>query len=599
MGHRKPNNQKYTSTVSILTVSQLSRIQTLKLTADYINNQTYDIIEWVIVNGSKNDNDAQLFKAFVNIELSTMSKVKISYVDYDANVKLGGFRNLANDNAKGDILIWMDDDDFYFNDYVRYVVKKLSKSKKLIAGQPVLYFYDFNMDRMFMSDTIKNHGKNSVSNSCLAYKREYLKNHRYDDQKQTMEEMEFTNNFTEEIEILDPNMTTILSSHNLNTFNKKEFIYHGLIFSGNVIESDLKYPNNEKYKIYKSLFSKPEQSEYDIIYLCCPYSAPWHPTDKNLGGSEQAVVELSREFAKLHNIAVYMDINEDITVDGVEYKDWRNFKFDNIYKKVIVWRPIGMIFLKYFDIKADEIILDLHDSNSRTFKIYYRDIYDKYYFKSLYHRSQYKDIVPNDEQCVIIPNGVRVETFKNVHSDDEISTRNKFRFCYTSCYSRGLEYIVPYIWSRIFEKEPRAELHVYYGMSLLNDEKLKTKLTFMLAQPGVMDHGKQSIEMIAREKQLSSYHLYISQTATETDCIAVKESLCAGCIPLLSTDGVFPERDGVHYDINDIDEERLNDIVDDILDLMRNEQRRIELQTKFRNSNDIKSWKEIANEWFV
>jgi len=45
------------------------------------------------------------------------------------------------------------------------------------------------------------------------------------------------------------------------------------------------------------------------------------------------------------------------------------------------------------------------------------------------------------------------------------------------------------------------------------------------------------------------------------------------------------------------DEEKLNFIVDDILDLMRNEERRIELQTQVRNSKDIKSWHDIALEW--
>lgn len=599
MGHRKVKSDKNIK-ISALTVSQFERIETLKLTADYINKQTSNyIIEWVIVNGSKNEKEAELFKLFVNNELKKLSKIEIKYIEYNPNVKLGGFRNLANDNALGDILIWFDDDDYYYDNYVKYTTKRLIKSNKLIAGSPIIYFYDFNMDKMFMSDTVKNHGENSVSNSCLAYKREYLDNHRYNDEDEKMEEYSFTNSFKEEIVRLNAEHTTILSSHNNNTFNKKEFIYHGLIFSGNVVETDKKYPDEEKYKIYKSLFVQKKVNDYDIVYLCCPYSAPWHPTDKNLGGSEQAVIELSKELAKNNRICVYMDIKEDITIDGVDYKDWRHFRFEDEYNRVIAWRPVGMIFLKYFNIDAKEVVLDLHDAYNEIFIKYFDDKkYDKYYFKSEFHRNQYKEIIKNDNKCVIVPNGVRKELFENYNSD-EVIIRNPYRFCYTSCYSRGLEQIVPYIWHRIHEKEPRAELHCYYGMKFITDERLRTKLTFMLAQPGVMDHGKQSKEMIAREKHLSTFHLYITETDTETDCIAIKESVSAGCIPLLSNSKVFKERDGVHYDIEDIDEEKIDFIVNDILDLIKNEERRNNLIDKFKNNNSIKNWEQISKLWFL
>jgi hypothetical protein len=37
---------------------------------------------------------------------------------------------------------------------------------------------------------------------------------------------------------------------------------------------------------------------------------------------------------------------------------------------------------------------------------------------------------------------------------------------------------------------------------------------------------------------------------SKIDCITVRESLVAGCIPLLAKHGVFLERDGVHLELD-------------------------------------------------
>ena len=56
MAKKKTTNQP---TVSIVTINQLKRSNTVKLTKEYINNQQYtNIVEWVIVEGSKNLEDS-------------------------------------------------------------------------------------------------------------------------------------------------------------------------------------------------------------------------------------------------------------------------------------------------------------------------------------------------------------------------------------------------------------------------------------------------------------------------------------------------------------------------------------------------------------
>ena len=57
------------------------------------------------------------------------------------------------------------------------------------------------------------------------------------------------------------------------------------------------------------------------------------------------------------------------------------------------------------------------------------------------------------------------------------------------------------------------------------------------------------MEMIIREKYLSNFHIYITNTDAEIDCISVRESCITGAIPLLSNHGVFVERSGLHFDL--------------------------------------------------
>ena len=53
------NKTKVTPSVSIVTVNQWKRRDTIKILADLINDQLYEnIIEWVIVEGSRSHEDS-------------------------------------------------------------------------------------------------------------------------------------------------------------------------------------------------------------------------------------------------------------------------------------------------------------------------------------------------------------------------------------------------------------------------------------------------------------------------------------------------------------------------------------------------------------
>jgi glycosyltransferase involved in cell wall biosynthesis len=97
-------------TVSIVTITQLKRFECLKILQNLIQNQTYtNIIEWVIIEGSRDKESAEINKN----NIKSLTQGNIVYLEYKENRKLGELRNIANKVCKGDITVCMDDDDYY------------------------------------------------------------------------------------------------------------------------------------------------------------------------------------------------------------------------------------------------------------------------------------------------------------------------------------------------------------------------------------------------------------------------------------------------------------------------------------------------------
>ena len=83
---------------------------------------------------------------------------------------------------------------------------------------------------------------------------------------------------------------------------------------------------------------------------------------------------------------------------------------------------------------------------------------------------------------------------------------------------------------------------------MIVDEEFKKKMLKLFAIEGVCEHGAQPVEIIAREKHMSCFELYVSNIINEVDCISIRESVVAGCIPLLANFGIFTEREGYKFD---------------------------------------------------
>ena len=588
--------------VSIVTLTQLKRFACMEILKDVIKEQTYEnIIEWIIIEGSKEEEDAKangenIRKLIANSDL----KCTILYMEKNPGEKLGGLRNKGNKACSGDITVVMDDDDYYPVSRVKHAVEQLQSSSKLIAGCSAMYIYDYILEKLCK---FKGFGENHSINSAFAWKKKYLENHSHDDSKESGEEPSFTNNFNEPMIQLDPNKTLIQSSHTQNTFNKREILTGGItkIAPSNI---EISRPITDLipepfFTRYKKIFVNEEKSKYDIVYFAGGFSIPWDPSSKSLTGSEQAVVQLSQSWTKLgKKVAVYGMVPE-ITLEGVDYFDWKKFPFNEHHEIVVLWRTYGMVCGLPFSIKTTHLWLDLHDGNcpKELMEMWFRynQKITKVFLKSNAHKEAFEKqlrIKLDPKRYTIIPNGIRIDDFS---TNKDLVQRNPYRFSYTSCYTRGLYPTLKYIWPIIKQMEPRAELHVYYGMNTVQNDEFKKVMNELLALKGVMDHGRQPVDVIAREKYLSNFHLYLSNSP-EIDCITIRESLITGAIPLITNSGVFKDREGIHFDLGDESPNTFANIALKIVELMRDPSLDAFRET-LKKSSTIISWTDIAARW--
>ena len=594
--------------VSIITLSHFNRINFLKVLAKCIKKQDYDknkIIEWIIVDTSANcyfPSDENLEKTIKEFQEDPLLPKIIYHI---TNKKIiGAWRNEANNLVTGDIVVCMDDDDYYPPCRISYVVEKLQDKKSLIAGCDKILFFDIHFNKFYQFNGFS---LNHSTNNCMAYWKEYLSNHSYDEISLYAEENSFTNNFAEPLVQMDPYKTVLQFSHDSNTYNKKSIIYQNYFLDDKMkyiteINSTIKdfINDDEIYNDYLNIFNelkKPNESVYDIVYFTGGFSIEWSPIQNNLGGSEQAVKHLCAEWVKKgKKVAVFGNTKVEGKFDGVDYFNYLKFRFWDKYKTLILWRLYGSYPYIYFDLLADKLLVDVHDHQPEYYLLLWQNktkIAHWMFRSEFQHQLVQETLGQKIENAIIIPNGIRITDF----SKNTKESRNQFRMCYCSCYTRGLVRILKNIWPIIYSLEQRAELHIYYGMDLVMDEKFKNEIKELLSQPGIMEHGRQPIEIINREKHMSVFHFYYTDSLSEIDCITIKESLVAGCLPVISDIHLFKYRDGIHLKWLPNTDDYNRQIACTIVEMMHNEQLQNQLRDIYLKSKTIISWEDVANAW--
>ena len=143
------------------------------------------------------------------------------FTRYPYKVTIGKKRNDLKRQAKGDIIVTMDDDDYYFPSYIEHVVEKLTSTEN--SGLAVLTSsYIFYPSRWLLE--ISGPWNTGWPGASYAYTKDYAKKHHYDKQATSGEEWSFTDRYNIVPVVLDPELTMIVISHKHNTSNKNTLV---------------------------------------------------------------------------------------------------------------------------------------------------------------------------------------------------------------------------------------------------------------------------------------------------------------------------------------------------------------------------------------
>ena len=210
---KKSKVKKVLPFVSICTPT-FNRRPFIPIMFECFRNQKYpkDRMEWIII-----DDGTDKIKDLVD----AANIPQIKYFPYDTKMTLGKKRNVMHDKTKGDILVYMDDDDYYPPERVEHAVSMLTKSKAICAGASELYVYFNDLNQMWQCGP---YGPNHATAGTFAFKRELLSKSRYNETACIAEEREFLHGYTIPFVQLEPSKTILVFSHEHNTFDKRKLL---------------------------------------------------------------------------------------------------------------------------------------------------------------------------------------------------------------------------------------------------------------------------------------------------------------------------------------------------------------------------------------
>ena len=177
-------------------------------------HQTYpqDRMEWIILDDGS-DPVGDLFEA-------VKSKIpSLRYIRETEKKNIGAKRNRLNVEAKGDIIVAMDDDDYYPPERVSHVITKFKQNPSVeLAGSSEIYMYYTDIKTIYR---LGPYNKNHATNGTMAWRRSYGLTHTYDETVTHAEEKSFLESYRNPMIQLDSSKVMLVMSHNENTFNKK------------------------------------------------------------------------------------------------------------------------------------------------------------------------------------------------------------------------------------------------------------------------------------------------------------------------------------------------------------------------------------------
>lgn len=272
-----------------------------------------------------------------------------------------------------------------------------------------------------------------------------------------------------------------------------------------------------------------------IIVFCGDSHEKWSPKNEQtgIGGSEEAVINICREFVKTgHDVTVYNRCEDDAgEYDGVKYVDFLDYKGEETdifigWRSLMPWKMGKNYKVGYHW---------LHDTTSEEdVKAALSLGASKVMVLSKWHRRLYGNL--ENKWVYLTRNGVNMAQF------DQKVERVPGRIFYGSSYDRGLKEILEN-WPKIKLAVPEATLHIAYGWNTWESiakkqgtdaytafQNVKEDIEQAMQQEGITHLGRISHEAVAKEMLEADVWGYPTWWP-EISCITAIKAQVAGAIP--------------------------------------------------------------------
>jgi len=302
-------------------------------------NQTYpkENIEWIIIDDGT-DKVEDFFLPLTKKE-NPHQKYNVKYFKYENKMTLGKKRNLGHEKCSGDIIIYMDDDDYYPPERISHAVEKLQNNPNaLCAGSSIMYIYFKHISQMYKFGP---YGPNHSTAATFAFRKELLIETMYDNDACLAEEKKFLKNYTIPFVQLDPMKSILVFSHNHNSFDKKVLLKDAP--SQFVSKSNVKVEEFVKENDILQFFVK----DIDALLECYQQGKPENKPDvlKQMNEMKERREKIEKQIIEKQNTSSHIKNNNkmdemslvmnELLMENNQLKDKVKYLEDKIKKLII------------------------------------------------------------------------------------------------------------------------------------------------------------------------------------------------------------------------------------------------------------------------
>lgn len=329
---------------------------------------------------------------------------------------------------------------------------------------------------------------------------------------------------------------------------------------------------------------------------------PWSLDEGGTGGSEEAVVRLSRELAKLGwKVTVFaMPGKKAGKWDGIEWKHYWELNNKDKFDVLISWRQPAFFDFKF---NARKKYLWMHDVTKQEELTPERlKNLDKIIYVSKYHAERPENSHVPDTKKLASGNGITPEDFNKY---DGRFKRDPYRLIYMSANERGLRLLYD-IWEELVKAVPDVYLTPYYGWESFdavnrdNPERMAWKATMTirakeLGIPASIRLGHDEINQEIFKSGIFAYPCVFP----EVNCISIQKAMAGGAIPVTSDFAVLKDykKWGVQVHIDEDTEAFKKKYLKKLIDVLKHPELQESREIMMQEVRQKYSWENTARQW--